>query len=306
LWLLAKVLVAALAFGYVLTRQSWADLTEALGRLTPGALALAVLLQFLCLTTGAVRWFNLLRAYGAEGLPPFRSLLRVYYVGHFYNIYLPGAVGGDVLRGIATRSAFADGGATTSVAVVFVERALGLLGTLVAVALAVPFEVEGHMAHDFLPYVGLGLCAVFALIMGIAQAPRLAHYVPRGIGNIMRNLPVLGRYAPFARACLLSIAIQLSLITCGHVLLSAIYPEARFADSMLAVPLAAAAAFFPLSVAGAGPRDAVLVSLYTLAGVPRPAAAATALSLLFVTLIVGASGGIVQLLAPLTLEKRDA
>jgi hypothetical protein len=74
---------------------------------------------------------------------------------------------------------------------------------------------------------------------------------------------------------------------------------------MLVVPLAAAAAFFPLSVAGAGPRDAVLVTLYGLAGVPKPAAVATALALLFITLVVGASGGILQLYAPLTLEKRD-
>jgi uncharacterized membrane protein YbhN (UPF0104 family) len=144
------------------------------------------------------------------------------------------------------------------------------------------------------------------MIVGIAQAPRLAHYAPRAIANIMRGLPVLSRYLPFALACLISLTIQFLLISCGHVLVSSIYPEAHFVDSMLAVPLASAAAFFPLSVAGAGPRDAVLVSLYALFGVPRPAAVATALALLFCTLALGASGGILQLLAPLTLEKRDA
>jgi uncharacterized membrane protein YbhN (UPF0104 family) len=232
--------------------------------------------------------------------------MRVYYVGHFYNTYFPGAVGGDVLRGIATRGAFKDGGATTSVAVVFVERVVGLVGLLLAVALAVPFEVGGHVAHDFLPYLCLGLLGAFALIVGIAQAPRLAHYVPQRIGNIMRGLPVLGHYGSFAVACLISLTIQLCLVSCGHVLVSAMYPAARFADSMLVLPLAGAAAFFPLSVAGAGPRDAVLVTLYGLVGVPRPAAVATALVLLFTTLIVGGTGGLLQLYAPLTLDKRDA
>jgi uncharacterized membrane protein YbhN (UPF0104 family) len=306
LWLLAKLSVAGLAFTYVFTRQSWSELTEALGRLTPVTLTLALLLTFMCLSTATLRWYCLLRAYGAVHLPSVLSLMRVYYVGNFYNIYLPGAVGGDVVRGVAMRNAFAEGGATTSVAVVFVERAIGLLGVLIAVALAVPLEDKGHMGHDFLPYLGIGVFAVFALIVGIAQAPRIAHYVPRSIGNIMRGLPVLERYAPFALAVLISVAIQMMLISCGHVVVSSIYPEARFVDSMLVVPLAAGAAFFPLSVAGAGPRDAVLVTLYAMAGVPRPAAAATALVLLFATLIVGATGGVMQLLAPLTLQKRGA
>jgi uncharacterized membrane protein YbhN (UPF0104 family) len=305
LWLLAKICVAALAFTYVLTRQSWSELTAALSHITPGTLAIATLLQFMCLSTATLRWRSLLRAYGAVRLPPVLALMRVYYVGQFYNTYLPGAVAGDVLRGVATRSAFEVGGATTSVAVVFVERIVGLMGLLLAVALAVPLEVGGHVARDFLPYLSLGILGAAALIVGVAQAPRLAHYMPRPIANIMRGLPVLTHYAPFAVACIISLLIQLMLVTCGHVLVSSIYPEARFSDSMLVVPLAAAAAFFPLSVAGAGPRDAVLVTLYGLAGVPKPAAVATALALLFIALVVGASGGILQLYAPLTLEKRD-
>jgi hypothetical protein len=119
----------------------------------------------------------------------------------------------------------------------------------------------------------------------------------------MRGLPVLDRYGALAVACLISLAIQFLLIGSGHVLVSSIFPAARFSDSMLVVPLAAAAAFFPLSVAGAGPRDAALVGLYTLVGVPRPAAAATALVMLFITLLLGGTGGVLQLLAPLTLDQ---
>lgn len=303
LFLFAKVLVAGLAFTYVLTRQSWSELSAALSRITPGTLAAALLLQFLCISFATLRWQSVLRAYGAVHLPPLLSLMRVYFVGQFYNTYLPGAVGGDVLRGVATRKAFREGGATTSVAVVFVERALGLAGILLAVALAVPFETGSHVARDFLPYLALGLLGVFVLVAAIAHAPRVAHYVPRAIGTIMRGLPVLERYGALTVATLISLTIQFFLIGCGHVVVSSIYPEARFTDSMLAVPLAAAAAFFPLSVAGAGPRDAVLVSLYALFGVPRPAATATALVLLFAALLVGASGGILQLLAPLSLDE---
>lgn len=59
-------------------------------------------------------------------------------------------------------------------------------------------------------------------------------------------------------------------------------------------------AFFPLSVAGAGPRDLVLVALYETLGIPRAAAVATALALLLVTLLVSGLGGVLQLVAPLS------
>jgi uncharacterized membrane protein YbhN (UPF0104 family) len=307
LWLAAKLLVAAGAFTFILSRQPWPDLVAALARIAPLAVAIAALLQVVCIAAATVRWRCLLHAYGASTLPSFATALRVYFVGQFYNTYLPGAVGGDVLRGVVTRSSFADaGGATASVAIVFVERALGLLGVLAVSALAAPFGASEELRRVFLPYCFLGSLGVAALISAITLGRRLARYVPLRIATVLRSLPELRRVTPFVLACLLSLVTQTLIAFCAHVLASSVYPQASVLQSLIAMPVAAGAAFFPLSVAGAGPRDLVLVALYETLGIPRAAGAATALALLLVTLLVAGLGGVLQLLAPLSSEQPAA
>jgi glycosyltransferase 2 family protein len=301
LWLLAKLLVAAGAFAFILTRQPWPDLVDALSRIAPLSVLVAALAQVACIAIATVRWRCLLRAYGARSTPSFGSALRVYFVGQFYNTYLPGAVGGDVLRGVLTRSSFAgEGGATASVAIVFVERALGLLGVLAVSALAAPFGASEELQRLILPYSFLGSLGVAAVITAVTLGQRLARYAPRRIATILRSLPELQRVPPFVFACLLSVGTQTLIAICAHVLLASVHPEANVLQSLVAMPVAAGAAFFPISVAGAGPRDLVLVTLYGMLGIPGAAASATALALLLVTLLVSGLGGVLQLLAPLS------
>lgn len=306
LWLLAKVAVAAAAFAYILLRQPWPDLRDALASLSVGAIAGVIVLMSFTVMLGTIRWRFLMSAYGAETRPPFLRMLRVYFVGQFYNTYVPGGVGGDVLRGVVTRGSFADGGATAAVAIVFVERALGLLGVLTISALAAPLDTHGRLGSKFLPYCAVGVLAVAGLVIAIAQARRVAHYVPRRIATILRSLPVLRRFGPFFVGVVLSVLNQIMVSFCGHILVSSVYPAAELGSSFLAMPLAAGASFFPLSIAGAGPRDAVLVTIYEALGVPRAAAVATALGFLVSTLVVSGFGGILQLLAPLSETKVDA
>jgi hypothetical protein len=86
------------------------------------------------------------------------------------------------------------------------------------------------------------------------------------------------------------------------VLISSVSSEVTFADSFLALPMATAAGFMPLSVAGIGPRDVLLVTLYEVLGVARAAGTATAIAYSLVTLIVAGFGGVIQLFAPLRVQ----
>jgi glycosyltransferase 2 family protein len=307
LWLAAKLLVVAGAFTFILSRQSWPGLVDALARIAPLSVAIAALLQVGAIAIGTARWRCLLRAYGASKSPSFAAALRVYFVGQFYNTYFPGAVGGDVLRGVLTRNSFAnEGGATASVAIVFVERALGLLGVLAVSALAAPFGASEELQRVFLPYCMLGSLGVAAVVAAVTLGQRLARYAPLRIATLLRGLPELQRVWPFVAACLLSLGTQTAISISAHTLLASVYPQASLLESLIAMPLAAGAAFFPLSVAGMGPRDLVLVEVYGTLGIPRAAATATALSLLLVTLLVTGLGGVLQLLAPLSAPEEPS
>jgi hypothetical protein len=68
------------------------------------------------------------------------------------------------------------------------------------------------------------------------------------------------------------------------------------AGSLLVVPLAAATAFLPITVGGAGAREAVYVALGgALFGMPESDALAASLGLWLAHLIVGAAGAVAQL-----------
>jgi glycosyltransferase 2 family protein len=96
-------------------------------------------------------------------------------------------------------------------------------------------------------------------------------------------------------AIALSIATQALVAAAGWVVLDALAPIG-IASSLLVVPLAAATAFLPITVGGAGAREAVYVALCgALFAMPQADALAASLGLWLAHLIVGAAGAVAQL-----------
>src|SRR6188508_494325 len=141
-----RVLGTAAGLAWIATRVDLEAARGALGRIPIATFAAASALVAANVVAGAVRWRVLLRAYGAARIPALPRLVYLYFVAFFYNNYLPGAVAGDVGRGVVTRDAFAGEGTTGALAVVLVERALGLfaLFALLAIGLATTPTADGH------------------------------------------------------------------------------------------------------------------------------------------------------------------
>ena len=122
-----RIGVTVAAVGYLASRVDPRDVVAAFERLSWSAALFAVIVVLFGLLCGMVRWRLLLRAYGAIDLPSWKRVAHLYFVGHFYNTYAPGGVGGDVIRGVAGRKAFGEldlASATRGVAVVFIERVM--------------------------------------------------------------------------------------------------------------------------------------------------------------------------------------
>lgn len=290
------------AVAYLLGKHPPETMWSAITSLSGYALVYAVLVLWFALVVGTVRWGILMSAYGASTKPPFLYLLRVYFVGMFYNTYVPGGVGGDVIRGVVTRRAFEREGATGAVAVVFVERVLGLAGLLALTAGSLVLRPLND--NPMLIYWSLlGLVGAFGLVLGLAIGRRLAPWLPGFVGRIAASLPQLQRPGPFFVAALLSVCTHTLIAFVGHILVSSISDAVTLLDSFTVVPLAGAAAFFPLSVGGLGVREAAFDKLYAMVGVPEELAVAAALAFLVCQLIAAAAGGILHILSPLEMKQ---
>ena len=122
-----RIVVTVAAVAYLASRVEPRDVMNAFQRLSLGAALTAISVVLFGLTCGMVRWRFLLQAYGAIDVPPWPRVAHLYLVGHFYNTYAPGGVGGDVIRGVASRKAFGDldwASATSGVAVVLLTSCM--------------------------------------------------------------------------------------------------------------------------------------------------------------------------------------
>ena len=296
----------ALGFGYIASIVKPGELWSALTHVSPWAFAAACGLSVLNLVIGALRWRLLLAAYGAPRRPSLARLTHVYWVGFFYNNYLPGGLGGDLVRGIVTRQSFGDRGTAASMTVVLVERALGLCGLLLVVSATSLWRPLAG-TDDVLPYSAAGLAIAAAGIASVAAGRRLAPHLPGRIGAVAASLPVIERWAPFGGALGISLLTQTVVALTGWVLLTSVTGGAvTIRDALVLVPLAMAAVYFPLSVGGAGVRELAFVALGTTAlGLPEAQMVAASLLLWTTQLTVAAIGGVGQLVAPLSEERSE-
>lgn len=267
---------------------------DALGRIPIATFALAIGLVALNVVAGALRWAVLLRAYGAAQIPPRSRLVYLYFVAFFYNNYLPGAVAGDVGRGIVTRDAFGEG-ATGSLAVVLVERALGLFALFALLAIGLVGAPAGIDSGSLWIWTALGVVGSIVLVVALPVGKRLAPYLPGPLARIAGKLPAIVNTRAFIAAIAYSIATQALIAIAGWTLLDAL-GGITLTASLLVVPLAAATTFLPITVGGAGAREAVYVALCgRLFGMPEADALAASLGLWLAHLAVGAAGGLAQL-----------
>ena len=99
-------------------------ITNILHRLHPGPCLLAAVLFAAQLTLMGIRWWCLLRWQALA--VPLGPAVRLMFVGHFFNFFLPGSTGGDVVRAVlVTRRTSAR---TVAVATVLLDRFVGLAG----------------------------------------------------------------------------------------------------------------------------------------------------------------------------------
>jgi len=220
--------------------------------------------------------------------------LGYYFVGMFFNLFLPTSVGGDVVR--TWRLARCEGGAlpkerrrTAAFLSVFGDRLNGLVA-LIAVAgvaalccpAAPPAWVGGTVA---------GLVGAAALVL--ASLPWLGR-----LGRLHPRLRVLSDAAAayarnprtLAAATALSLAVQAANAVVWGLMGAALDLPVPPAYYGVVAPLAALLALLPVSVNGVGLREAAAVLLLAPLGV-GPAEAVTFSVLTFAAATAASLGG---------------
>ena len=86
----------------------------------------------------AWRWWELLKGVGISQIR-FRELVQLYFVGSFFNAFLPSGFGGDVVRVVEVSQEIP---ADVATGTVFLDRFTGLLVLFVIGLIGLPFRPE--------------------------------------------------------------------------------------------------------------------------------------------------------------------
>jgi uncharacterized protein (TIRG00374 family) len=224
----------------------------------------------------AVRWRILLVASGID--IPFFILVRLHYLGFFFNTFMPGGAGGDVVKAVyVTRHCSRKAEAAT---IVVIDRVVGLVG-LVALAGAVVI-VEPQIRRGVAAPIGalsLALTAGFALFFS-AGFRRLVRYeallarLPRAdvLGRIDAALYRLrSQKGPLLAALALTVGLQLlEVVAVSFAGRSLGLGRATFSHYLAFVPIGYVVNALPISFGGVGLMEGAFLTLF------RDSGAATA------------------------------
>jgi uncharacterized membrane protein YbhN (UPF0104 family) len=242
----------------------------------------------------ALRWQALLEALDIK--VPLRRLVHLYFVGAFFNIFLPTGLGGDAIR--MAELARSTKRAPEAIGTTLVDRATGLWVLFVLALLALPFS-HGLLPQGWTPIIALGTL-VGALggwvVMGTPLIPWLGSRVhlpgQEKLERFYHSVAQLG-YRALGKACAVSLLFDLLLIAFNILIAHGLGVNQPLGIFLLFTPIISFSLALPISIGGLGVREQTYVLLFSSLGVSD--AAATAMSLtnyVLTNLVVGLLGGI--------------
>ena len=281
---------------------------QALARFPTSGLLLGLLVTTLQLLVGVLRWYRLLARTGER--VRYRDLLLDHLVASAYNMVLPSAMGGDVVR--AYRGGRRLEKPHRAWSTTLLERVVGIM-CLALLALPGIALVPGAAALRG-PSLALVLGGVIVLVTAkaplrflarraLARAPRLSALSDGVADDLEGPLATSGARAEAFFWTLLYQALGLSILTAvvmpsgDTALILALYT---------ALPIIVIASMIPISIAGLGLRESLFVLVLGRLGVDEPTALALALLWLGTYVLLALVGVACALGSPLPIPSSES
>ncbi len=221
------------------------------------------------------RWFGLVRALGL----PFRYVdaLRLGFIGLLFNLVIPGAIGGDVIK--AAFLCREQGKRTQPIASCVIDRLLGLLGLFLLAFGAGLAGWKGlpESVHELVVTAGIaslvtaGILALAFFPIGRVRPGRSAKWRVElaAVGASYRTHP-----ASVVLGLLMSVATHALNVSAFYFLSQALFPSVPsiFAH-LLIVPIVLFSTALPLPFGALGASEAISLELFRLTGHPGGALA---------------------------------
>jgi uncharacterized protein (TIRG00374 family) len=257
-----------------------AQMAEAIRNAQYRWVVIGILAYIVVEIAAAFRWHVLLKVQGIH--LSFLRLSGLFLIGMFYNQFLPGGTGGDIIKSYYLLKETPDKKAGALLAVVF-DRLIGLValvaitGTLIGLRYDFLSQTtETRQLLWFLLFL-LGSSILFLLSTFFISGFNLFHWLPEKFPGREKLIEIAAAYHLYAhhwRATLVAFGVSLvahlatfATFLCAAYALGAAVP---LLDFFAIMPVERTISALPISFAGIGLREKVLqIMLSGLCGVPE-------------------------------------
>ncbi len=301
-----KIALSVALFAYVVTKVSPTSLWRTLKPADPTLLAMAAGLFLLSNLIGSWLWARLLRA---QGVPiPYTNAASYYFVGLFFNNFLPSNIGGDIAR--ITDAAKHAEHVSPVFSATLMDRLLGVLAiTLLTAVTSVTVLSRFHFYALYwatLVVFGIALL-VFASVFNRTALEVLerpfraigARGIERSLSRIMDDLHGYRSQAgTLAIAFSAALLVQVSRILVHYVVGLSLGVRIAISYYFLFVPVLAALISLPISLNGLGVREGASVLLFQMAGLTRQESFAVPFLTYVLSVLLSLLGGLIFVSRP--------
>jgi len=242
-----------------------------------------------------IRWQLVLKCQKIE--LDYKNTLQILWSGLFFNQAMPSSVGGDVIRGYyLKKQGMTLGRATLGV---LMDRLFGMVGLVLLVLASLPLSFE--LINNPIARIGVLLIA-----SGISFTLLLVFFTDKLPGNFSHFRVIKGFYllSQDGRHCIsknyngliiIIISVLIHLISVVTVMTMAIGLgiNVEWSGFLLIIPLVTLMMVVPISIAGWGVREGVMVVGFGYLGVAPEAALALSILYGLLMLVVALPGGVV-------------
>jgi uncharacterized membrane protein YbhN (UPF0104 family) len=266
LLLIVKIILSLFAIIYVFRRVSIGDITNLLNTANYLYLAFALLLFIGSKVISAIRALLILNQYSIP-LSGWENL-KLYWTGMFYNLFLPGGIGGDIYKTVVINKIH-NNGLKISAGVVLMDRIAGVAALTVLALIFIPLTNLYHHV-GWICLIGILVTAFGFISLVIIFLPRLKEI----IGIVL----------------LWSFVVQILQLLSVFCIMKSIAIQADYLEYMLIFLISSVAAMLPVSVGGVGIRELVFFSISDYFHLDQNAAVTISLTFYLITVMASSLG----------------
>lgn len=307
---LLKISVTVLGLVIVLQQVDFNEIWNTLAHARIGWVLAGFALVNVSLAVRAYRWLLLLHSLGVK--LKLSRLVELYFVGQFFNAFLPSGFGGDVVRVLEVAR---DTPAATATGTVFLDRSAGLIVLFLMALVAAPARPATFPAA-FTSIIVIGAILGVAVGLILLEGRLLVRFSawlpgplsPLGdthLAQLLRAVRQCGRRAIWG-ALAVSALFNLILAAWWWTSGLALGQQVPFSYYVLVMPILSVPLLIP-SIGGLGPRELLAPTLFAVVGMTAEAAVSLSFLVFVINRLSGLMGAPVYIYATIRdgRRKRD-